>query len=482
MCKKVFISYAWGTEDHNEWVRKLGTRLLSDSIDVELDSWSLKDGQDIYKYMETMVDSDSISKVLIICDKNYVDKSSARKGGVGTEAQIITPHIYANHKQEKFIPLIKERDEKENPYLPTFLSSRKYIDFSSEEIFEDSYEELLRNIVDKPTYPKPKLGSKLPAYITDESPNNSELDSKLRTIKSQLDKKPERINNLASEFIEIFEEKLREFEITKCPNTNIELGKTIFDNLISYKSARDSFIDFLLIITSSEYSLDIDKLIGFFESQPKYLRPSNNNSWRDGQFENYEVMFHELFIYTIAACLRNNNYQMINQLFFSKYLIEEGYQREYVGFTFICKYHENLYEYILSNSNSVAGFGQYLINNIGIKINKELVILADVICYINCQLYPQESSLYYKWFPYSYIFSGSSSHNKSFDFLTRIQSKRHFEKIKAIFQVNTAIELKNILNDYSSKNDNQARMRYSNHSYINFPHELIDAEKIAIYE
>ena len=188
MNKKIFISYSWGNSEHQEWIVNLATRLMNDTVDVVLDRWSLKDGHDIYSFMEEMVKSDDIFRVLIISNKKYSEKSDVREGGVGTETQIITPSIYSKEKQEKFIPIVIERDENGEPYLPIYLKSRKYIDFSKVESFEDSYEELLRNILEAPSLPKPKLGNKPPTYITESTINLSETNNRLRTIENQLKK------------------------------------------------------------------------------------------------------------------------------------------------------------------------------------------------------------------------------------------------------------------------------------------------------
>jgi hypothetical protein len=99
--KKIFISYSWGTKEHQDWVLNLGKRLMADSVDVELDKWSLKDGHDVYSFMESMVKSKEIFRVLIICDKMYTEKANDRQGGVGTETQIITPKIYSDEKNKK---------------------------------------------------------------------------------------------------------------------------------------------------------------------------------------------------------------------------------------------------------------------------------------------------------------------------------------------------------------------------------------------
>lgn len=155
---KIFISYSWTTPLHEDWVLNLAERLISDGVDVVIDKWDLKEGQDKYNFMESMVKSEEINKVLIILDKKYAEKAEQRSGGVGTETQIISPNVYANTSQGKFIPIIAERDELGNEFVPTYLESRIYIDLSSQDNYEANYEKLLRNIFKRPAYNKPKLG------------------------------------------------------------------------------------------------------------------------------------------------------------------------------------------------------------------------------------------------------------------------------------------------------------------------------------
>lgn len=42
---KVFISYSWLPEENKIRGEQLARRLMSDGVDVTLDIWSLKDGQ-----------------------------------------------------------------------------------------------------------------------------------------------------------------------------------------------------------------------------------------------------------------------------------------------------------------------------------------------------------------------------------------------------------------------------------------------------
>ena len=61
---KVFISYSWSSD---ALVLDLAQRLVSHGVDVVLDKWELKEGNDKYKFMERCVNDADITKVLIIC-------------------------------------------------------------------------------------------------------------------------------------------------------------------------------------------------------------------------------------------------------------------------------------------------------------------------------------------------------------------------------------------------------------------------------
>ena len=134
----IFISYSWTTEEFKQKVRGLAERLVHDGVDVKLDVWDLKDGQDKFAFMEQCVTNPHIDKVLIICDKGYAEKADERRGGVGDETTIISPEIYKDASQEKFVPVVMEKDEKDEPYLPAYLKSRMYKDLSGE-YFEEGY-------------------------------------------------------------------------------------------------------------------------------------------------------------------------------------------------------------------------------------------------------------------------------------------------------------------------------------------------------
>lgn len=62
---QVFLSYSWTSKAYQQNIIELATRMRHDGVDVKLDVWDLKEGQDKYAYMEQCVTNPEIDKVLI---------------------------------------------------------------------------------------------------------------------------------------------------------------------------------------------------------------------------------------------------------------------------------------------------------------------------------------------------------------------------------------------------------------------------------
>lgn len=124
---KLFISYSWSHSEHEQWVVGFATELRESGVDVLLDKWDLKEGHDAVAFMEQMVTNPEIKKVAMICDQRYAAKADGRAGGVGTETQIISREVYEKQDQEKFVAVVREKDQNGKPCLPTYYKSRIYL-------------------------------------------------------------------------------------------------------------------------------------------------------------------------------------------------------------------------------------------------------------------------------------------------------------------------------------------------------------------
>lgn len=164
---RAFISYSWTTAEHEDWVMELATDLVESGVDVKLDKWNLREGQETSAFMESMVTDPTIQKVIIVCDRKYAEKSNSRQGGAGTEAQIISKGIFSAQDEGKFVVVSTEHDEARKPVVPAYYTSRMFIDFTDSSKRIDKFEQLLRWIFDKPLHKKPPLGQ-APHYITND--------------------------------------------------------------------------------------------------------------------------------------------------------------------------------------------------------------------------------------------------------------------------------------------------------------------------
>jgi hypothetical protein len=151
---KVFVSYSHDSVEHKKWALDLATRLRSSGVDAQIDQWDLKPGDDLGHFMETQLTV--ADRVLMVCTDKYVEKANAGTGGVGYEKMIVTAALLSHIDSNKVIPLIKQSG---TANVPTFLKSKVYLDFSTPERYEYSFDELVRTLHNAPLYEKPPITS-----------------------------------------------------------------------------------------------------------------------------------------------------------------------------------------------------------------------------------------------------------------------------------------------------------------------------------
>ena len=450
---KVFISYCWSNPEHENWVHNLAERLMNDGIEVKYDKWDLKEGQDKNSFMESMVTDETIDKVLVICNKEYKEKADKRKGGVGTETQIITSELYNKMEQVKFIPIIAEQGEQFDSYMPIYIKSRIGIDLSKSETYEDEYEKLLRAIIERPKYRRPKLG-KLPSYLFEEENSNFKTRNIVLSFKNNLYRNPQQALSLANDFLNEFILALKEFHLEKDDLTD-PYDEVIYNQLHEMQKLRDDYISFVDSWSTNNSLFDVDKIISFFEAICKYRDYQGNESFVEAQLEHYRFFIMELFLYTIMILLKNNSYENVSILINNKYFVElrySSYDTPCSFKIFQCGELNSLaYRNRRLNARLVSFTTDMLINRAtynGINYQRH-IIETDLLLYYISHLMTHD--MYKCWFPMTYIYAGNYGYMFKVDILKRLISKRHFAKIKILFGVNTIDELKTLFNSFDEE-------------------------------
>jgi hypothetical protein len=320
MSPKVFISYSWSSPAHQQLVQSWAVQLVADGIDVVLDIYDLKEGHDKYAFMERMVTDESVTHVLVICDKVYSEKADARKAGVGTESQIISKHVYEKVDQSKFIPIVCEFDEKGNPFLPTYLKPRIWINFSSPEQVNGNWEQLIRVIYGKPLHEKPKLGTP-PVYITSDIPTpTSHVQAKFNSLKQAILQGKNALSLYRQDFLDACLDYANELKVRERPDIS-SLGERVLEDAKKLKSVRNHIVDWVMLesntATVEEFS---EHLVNLLE-RVRELKTSLTQPWGNTWPEAHSVFSYETFLYIVAALIKNQSFKSLHEILTTHYIL-----------------------------------------------------------------------------------------------------------------------------------------------------------------
>ncbi|MBU2539550.1 TIR domain-containing protein [Patescibacteria group bacterium] len=433
---KLFISYSWSSPEHEKWVVDLATELREAGIDVILDKWDLKEGYDAYKFMEKMVTDPKIQKVAIICNRIYAEKADERKGGVGTETQIISPEIYNKEDQNKFVAIVAERDENGNAYLPTYYKSRIYIDLSDSDIYATNFEQLLRWLYDKPLYIKPKIGKK-PSFLSETNQIYLGTTTKYKRALDAIKNHKEYTKGAIHEYFQTFVKNLEEFRIL---SKDDEFDDKVVENIDKFLPYRNEAIEIFLAIAQYYDTPETrQQLHRFFESLIPYLdRPKGVTSWTESDFDNFRFIIHELFLYVISCLLKYECFDAVSYLLRQHYYIENmaDYGKNVmVPFPVFREYMKSL-EYRnkrkgLRRLSVRADLLEQRSKTSGIDFKK--MMQADFILFIRFCLESMNENTFNSWWPETLLYIGR--HSGPFELFARAQSKEYFNKLKCVFDI-----------------------------------------------
>ncbi len=430
---KVFISYSWSSKTHQQHIKDMAERLAADGVETVIDIYDLKEGDDKNHYMERMVQDETVTHVLVICDKKYSEKADLRKDGVGVESMIISQEIYSSVSQSKFIPLIFEYKESGAPYVPIFLKSRIYIDFSTPEKENDNWERLIRLLYGKPEFTKPPLG-KPPIYLEqDTSKPTYEIHAKFQTLKSAVLNQKQNVKECRRQFLEICRSYCVSLQVLKKPNTD-DFAAEVLQVHKELIPVRDAITDWIILEGDTQNEDFSKALLQFMEVMLAIRsRPKNINSWNDLWFLSHQIFAYETFLYILAALIKIEAFQQIYILLHTSYLLPDhlvspgtefaNYSEFFVNSDFLqsklapenYRLHSPVAELVkLSATREDVSFDDL----------KQADLVALMISFISPGVY---------WYPQLLLYS---AHYEKYPLFTRAIQHRGFKNIATITGVN----------------------------------------------
>jgi TIR domain len=447
---KLFISYSWSNPEHEQWVLDLATALCESGVDVILDKWHLREGQDTISFMEQMVTNPEINKVALISDEKYAKKADVRAGGVGTEAQIISKEVYDRQDQNKFVAILPEKDENGKAFLPIYYKSRLYIDLSEVDTYSDNYEKLLRWIFDKPLYIKPEIG-KRPSFLGEgEHISLGTTATFKRCVESWKNNKPNAFGAY-DDYCNTFVANLERFRLSQIQG---EFDDAVVKSIEEFLPFRNQAIQ--LFTTIAQYSPTqefVQRTHRLFESLIPYMhRPENITQWREWDFDNFNFLVHELFLYVLAIFLNRD------RLVQAQYLLEQQYYFDknsgddrsvMVSYIVFRKYLQSLdtrnQRLNLQRQSLRSDLLKERCNGTGIEFRD--LMQADFVAFMRAEI--EAKSDYCKWYPETLLYLGHF--NSAFEIFARSVSKDYFNRVKGLLAIESVKDLEDLFMSYQDR-------------------------------
>ncbi len=430
---KLFISYSWSSPEHKAWVLELARQLAESGVHPILDEWDLKPGDDAYLFMERMVTDETITKVILICDRVYAKKANARAGGVGTETQIISPDLYSREKQSKFVAVLSETDDDGKPFVPAYYRSKIHIDLSSEISYTENFETLVRWIHDKPLHLRPAIGPR-PAYL-DDDPAGIRLGTSSalrRCLDAIQNSKPHAIPALR-DYFDLLATELEKFRLPQAnPSDGSPFDDHVISNIKDFLPYRNEIVGLFVVIAKYREDAETRQVVHkFFESILRYSRrPATVMQYSEWDWDNFRFIIHELLLYYVAVLIKFEKFDSVGAFLDELFLVGQHPDTglaEMLPFTVFCFEFGSLRYRAQRLKKEEAGLHANLLRERceGTGLEFSQLMAADVIMFLRFQLGRTQGGI---WWPSTV---GHLRYNReSLEPFARACSKKYFERIK----------------------------------------------------
>ncbi|WP_294311149.1 TIR domain-containing protein [uncultured Sphingomonas sp.] len=443
---RAFVSYSWSSPTHEAWVLSLASRLREDGVDVVLDKWDLKPGHDAIAFMESMVTDPTVTKVIMVCDRTYVAKANAREGGVGTESQIISPEIYRSGSQDKFAAVMTDADEDGRPYIPTYYKGRIYFDFRSGDRFEDAYEQLLRWLVDRPQYVKPKIGS-VPEAILSAAPAATATQSKARRAEQAIRESSVSAVAYVREYGDALVPELQAL------SPDIARGEATDEKVLAAVAAMRPYARQLVEIAgvAGRYSEDArvwEALLAQIERLARLMwRQPDIMSWHPHQFDAFKIIARDVFVSTLAVALDEERFDLATATIDRPWLIRptEGANRpstsDFTAFDNHVESLEHRKQRLQLNRISLHADLVHDAHAAGSAPSLESVLQAEFVIFLRSVGQATQG----RWYPFPLVYA--SDRFAPFPLFARAESEAFFARLAPVLCVPDVAEFRRRLTE-----------------------------------
>ncbi len=139
---KVFVSYKWEDDTHNNWVMKLAVDLRTAGIEAILDRWDVRLGDSFTDYMTSKInEADVVLFIMTTASVAAVEAKDQTGGGVKFEMQLASSRKRAG-EDLRIIPIYKEGNK-----TAAHVRDHRYADFRADAEYEHTLQLLIYDLL-----------------------------------------------------------------------------------------------------------------------------------------------------------------------------------------------------------------------------------------------------------------------------------------------------------------------------------------------
>lgn len=448
---KIFISYSWSSPEHEEWVLELAENLIKDGIDIALDKWELREGDDPIIFMESMVNDPTITKIIMIIDEKYTDRANQRHGGVGTESTILSQELYSKRDKNKIVAVIAEP----NAPKPTFYAGRLHVDLSNPERYAEEYEKLVRWAYDKYKYEKPKIMGSAPSFIVAEEEQIALFtNTQYRMAIDALEKGKNNASSLIKQYLDKLHSELPKFSISQ---EDSDIEKAFKQKLEHFQPHLHEFKKIVDAVCIHSNDPKIFKHFrSFLESLLNLLTIIPNQRGRlTADLELFSFFNYQFFLSLVTILIKNEEFNELKEILDELYILPENFNDEYLldkkytSFSVFCpREYAFIKRSLKPNYYSALGdlVKDYSDNQV---ITFDEICEADAFLYIKSLTHGIQSNDFYQkvWWPHvSFYIAKDRYRGRALKVFVKSERSTYFDEIKKVLNAGDLQFIVDVLN------------------------------------
>lgn len=271
---------------------------------------------------------------------------------------------------------------------------------------------------------------------------------KIKNISNKFDPLDKEIddNKVVKEFCREYIKLLKELTLDVSQlNDDEDPTEFIIHKLDEYTPLRDEFITFFEEVLTHD-NIDSEIIIKFLIDIFSLSSKVNDENYNPLNNAHYDFILKELFLYLISIALKSRNYYIIESIIHSPYYFEDIYaesisktftELDSKRYPYINDYLKRYYRY---NHNKIlsSGIGELINARLYKEYTMNDIVSADLLCCYISLLHADDEFKNQYWFPFTLPYYTKYY----FDFFRKLDSKKYFEKVKGILNVEDIDELK----------------------------------------